>query len=142
MALCKLMRQFETLRNNQDYDAVLLLTDEGSYELASERSKLPAITSPLWMVHLGGQLPRAYKDATLQAIQNSNGGVATDLPTVIKRLTTEQAEVKSVVDGYSWTSAKSDLNRIYLENRSFSSSGSRCFFTQRRSLIKRGSALI
>ncbi|MBW4537343.1 MAG: TIGR02921 family PEP-CTERM protein [Pleurocapsa minor HA4230-MV1] len=104
----EMLWQFQMLRDNQDYDAVLLLTDEGSYELASDRPKLPAITSPLWMVHLGGQLPKAYEDDTLQAIQNSHGGVATNLPTVIKRLATEQAEVKSVVDGYSWTVTKSD----------------------------------
>ena len=34
------------------------------------------------------------------------------------------------------------LNPIYFENRSFSSSGSRCFFTHRRSLIERGLILI
>ncbi len=34
------------------------------------------------------------------------------------------------------------LNRIYFENRSFSSSDSRCFLTHKRSLIERGSVLI
>ena len=66
------------------------------------------MTAPLWMVHLGGELPRAYADATLEAIQNSNGGVATDLETVLKRLATEEAIDASVVDGYSWTVGKSD----------------------------------
>ena len=104
----EMLKQFQTLRGHQDYDAVLLLTDEGSYELAKDKQEFPEMTSPLWMVHLGGQLPRAYTDATLQAIQNSNGGVATDLATVIKRLATEEAKAASVVDGYSWTVSKSD----------------------------------
>ena len=34
------------------------------------------------------------------------------------------------------------LNRIYFENRSFSSSGSRCFLTHKRSLTARGVVLI
>ena len=106
----EMLKQFQTLRDNQDYDAVLLLTDEGSYELSQDKLELPEIKAPLWMIHLGGKLPRAYNDATLEAIQNNNGGVATDIPTVIKRLATEEANSTAVVDGYSWTMAKSDPN--------------------------------
>ncbi|MEO1465727.1 MAG: TIGR02921 family PEP-CTERM protein, partial [Cyanobacteria bacterium J06633_1] len=99
----EMLQQFATLRQSQNYDAVLLLTDQGSYELAKDKSELPEMQSPLWLVHLGGQLPRAYADATLEAIQNSNGGVAKDLATVIKRLATEATQTAAVVDGYSWT---------------------------------------
>jgi putative PEP-CTERM system integral membrane protein len=105
-----LLQQFAALRDNQDYDAILLLTDKGSYELATDQPALPAINAPLWMVHLGGELPKAYEDNILQAIQNSNGGVATDIPTVIKRLGTEAAKATLVVDDYSWTVNKSDAN--------------------------------
>ncbi len=105
----EMLQQFQSLRDNKNYDAVLLLTDEGSYELSQDQQQVPEMDSPLWMVHLGGKLPRAYNDATLQAIQNSNGGVATDLPTVIKRLATEEASSASVIDGYSWTVTKSAL---------------------------------
>lgn len=99
----EMLQQFQAGRNNQDYDAILLLTDEGSYELASDQSTLPEMNAPLWMVHLGGKLPKAYEDNVLEAIQNSNGGVATDISTVIKRLGTEAAKGTLVVDGYSWT---------------------------------------
>ena len=104
----EMLQQFQTLREDRNYDAVLLLTDQGSYELSKDNQALPEMTAPLWMVHLGEELPRAYADATLQAIQNSNGGVATDLKTVLKRLATEEATAASVVDGYSWTMSKSD----------------------------------
>ncbi len=97
-----MLKQFQLLRNSSDYDAVLLVTDEGSYELSSDNQDLPEIRSPLWMIHLGGKLPRAYDDATLQGIQNSNGGVASNIPTVIRRLATEEANGSSVVDSYSW----------------------------------------
>jgi putative PEP-CTERM system integral membrane protein len=104
----EILQQFQTLGNNQDYDAILLLTDEGSYELAEDQPALPEMNAPLWMVHLGGKLPKAYEDNTLEAIQNSNGGVATDIPTVIQRLGTEEAQATLAIDGYSWTVKKSD----------------------------------
>ena len=104
----EMLQQFQNLRDNKDYDAVLLLTDEGSYELAKDKQELPAMNAPLWMVHLGVELPRAYADATLSAIQNSNGGVATDIATVIQRLATESAKGAAVIDGYSWTVDRSD----------------------------------
>ncbi|MFM2315128.1 MAG: hypothetical protein RLZZ04_4404, partial [Cyanobacteriota bacterium] len=106
----EILQQFQALRTNQDYDAILLLTDEGSYELAEDQPALPEMNAPLWMVHLGGTLPKAYEDKTLEAIQNSNGGVAIDIPTVIKRLGTEEAQTTLAIDGYSWTVKKSDLN--------------------------------
>ena len=102
----EMLQQFQTLGNSSDYDAVLLITDEGSYELSDDKQDIPEINSPLWMIHLGGKLPRAYDDATLQAIQNSNGGVANNLSSVMKRLATEEANNSSVVDGYSWVAEK------------------------------------
>ena len=111
-----MLKQFQLLRNGSDYDAVLLVTDEGSYELSDDNQDIPEIKSPLWMIHLGGKLPRAYDDATLQTIQNSNGGVANDMPTVMKRLATEEANNSSVVDGYSWLVEKSNLETILTSN--------------------------
>jgi putative PEP-CTERM system integral membrane protein len=104
----EMLQQFQTLRHNQDYDAILLLTDEGSYELAEDQPALPEMNAPVWMVHLGGKLPKAYEDKTLETIQNSNGGVATNIPTVIKRLGTEEAKGTLVVDEYSWNIFKTD----------------------------------
>ena len=60
------------------------------------------------MVHLGGKLTSAYADATLQAIQNNNGGVATNIATVMQQLATEKAKGASVVDGYIWTVNKAN----------------------------------
>ena len=96
-----LLQQFQSLREGKDYDAVLVLTDEGSYELSNDEPVIPNLDSPLWIVHLG-RLPRAYNDAVLQVIKSSNGGVARNVSTVIKRLATEKARDSLVVDGYSW----------------------------------------
>lgn len=103
-----MLRQFTTLRGDTSYDAVLLVTDEGSYELSDDSSDLPKMAAPLWMVHLGGVLPPAYDDATLKAIQDSGGGVSTEVSEVLQRLATQAklGDTVSVVDGYAWSELK------------------------------------
>jgi putative PEP-CTERM system integral membrane protein len=61
------------------------------------------------MVHVGGDFPFGYDDATLQAIQASGGGVAGSLDEAITRLTVSlegasQPDVlmRDIVDGYEW----------------------------------------
>ncbi|MCT7975302.1 TIGR02921 family PEP-CTERM protein [Laspinema olomoucense] len=100
----EMLQQFQELQGETTYDAVALISDRGSYELAKDSPDLLTLSRPLWMVHLGG-LPRAYDDGTLQAIQGTGGGVSTDLEEVLQRIATTaklgQSAV-SVVDGYSW----------------------------------------
>jgi putative PEP-CTERM system integral membrane protein len=101
----QMLWQFAQLRGNTTYDAVLLLTDEGSYELSQDDAELPDISVPLWAVHLGNALPPAYDDKTLQLIQTSKGGVSTNLAEVVQRMATEKTlgtAAASVVDGYGW----------------------------------------
>ncbi len=100
----QMLKQFEQLQDATTYDAVLLVTDQGSYELSKDDGNL-AIAAPLWVVHLGEELPFAYDDATLEAIQKSKGGVAPTLEEVMQRLATEAKfgdTVASVTDGYVW----------------------------------------
>ncbi|MCT7986211.1 TIGR02921 family PEP-CTERM protein [Laspinema sp. A4] len=110
----EMLQQFQELQGETTYDAVALISDRGSYELAKDSSDLLTLSSPLWMVHLGG-LPRAYDDGTLQAIQGTGGGVSTDLETVLQRIATTAKlgpSTVSVVDGYRWVvekPAKADL---------------------------------
>ena len=105
----EMLRQFSQLQNNKSYDAIVLVTDQGSYELSSDSTNITTISAPLWMVHLGGLMPPAYEDATLKAIQDSNGGVATTISEVLQRVATgEKLGVTNVVDGYAWSRAKSE----------------------------------
>ncbi len=100
----EMLQQFDKLRGDTKYDGILLVTDEGSYELSDDKKNFPTVTSPLWMVHLGA-LPKAYDDNTLKAIENSGGGVSTDISEVLYRLATKSAlgnTVVSVIDGYAW----------------------------------------
>ncbi|MEM1242976.1 MAG: TIGR02921 family PEP-CTERM protein, partial [Cyanobacteria bacterium P01_H01_bin.26] len=97
-----MLQQFAQQRlPNVAYDAVVLLTDAGSYELTQEAA-LPDFAEPLWLVHMGNQLPTAYDDALLETIQASGGGVATDITAVLQRLD------QNVIDGYEWSVAASD----------------------------------
>lgn len=105
----EMLRQFAQLHDNRSYDAILLVTDEGSYELANDSADLPVISAPLWVVHLGRLMPPAYDDATLQAIQDSGGGVATEILEVLQRVATQVelgSSVVNVVDGYAWSQSK------------------------------------
>lgn len=107
--LKEILQQFAQLRGDTPYDAVLVVTDEGSYELSDDKTAVPVMPAPLWMVHIGGKLPPAYDDATLRAIQDSRGGVSTEIPQVMQRLATQAAlgdSVVSVVDGYAWLMEK------------------------------------
>lgn len=100
----EMLQQFQELQGDTTYDAVALISDRGSYELAKDSPDLLSLSSPLWMVHLGG-LPRAYDDSTLQAIQGTGGGVSTDLEEVLQRIATTAKlgpSTVSVVDGYRW----------------------------------------
>src|SRR5919199_176977 len=103
-----MLQQFAQLRGDKSYDTVFLVSDRHSYELSDDRKPKLSISAPLWTVHLGG-LPPGYDDATLKAIQDSGGGVATDIKEAMQRVATTAASGKStvsVVDGYVWSYAK------------------------------------
>ncbi|WP_019501921.1 TIGR02921 family PEP-CTERM protein [Pseudanabaena sp. PCC 6802] len=101
----EILQQFSKLQGNTTYDAAIVLTDQGNYELTDEKASVSKITAPLWMVHLGG-LPAAYDDATLDAISKSGGGVASSVAGVLERTATQAAlgsSVQNVADGYAWS---------------------------------------
>ena len=112
----EMLKQFNQLRGNTSYDAILLLTDAGSYELSKNNKDIPSTPAPLWMVH-NGKLPFSYTDGIIKAIQDSGGGVSTSLPEVLQRIATKTNlgdSVVDVVDGYVWylekTNEKSENN--------------------------------
>lgn len=81
-------------------EALVVLTDGGSYELAAaaEAAGLPDVTlPPLWLVHLGG-FPSAYPDWTADRLQRSGGGVVGS----VEALQVAWAD-PAVVDGWRWS---------------------------------------
>jgi putative PEP-CTERM system integral membrane protein len=106
----ELLAQFEALRAGRDYDAILVLTDGSGYELGASEITVPMPQSPVWMVHLAGDFPLGYDDATLEAIQASGGGVVGAIDEALTRLLVAHASgqaastgiVRDVIDGYLW----------------------------------------
>jgi putative PEP-CTERM system integral membrane protein len=102
----QMLEQFQTLRKDTQYDAVLLVTDPGSYELTKDSQTILSMPAPLWLLHLGGLQP-AYDDATLEAIQSSGGSISTQVQEIMQRIGTlpslgANTSLLSVVDHYAW----------------------------------------
>jgi putative PEP-CTERM system integral membrane protein len=114
----ELLAQFDTLRGSRSYDAILVLTDSGGYELGPSTAKISAPDAPVWMVHMGSDIPLGYDDQTLEAIQASGGGVAGSLDQGLSRLSVSLANnhaggaslnvLNDVLDGYVWTVLPTD----------------------------------
>jgi putative PEP-CTERM system integral membrane protein len=103
----EMLAQFDTLHTGQNCDAIFILTDGSGYELGASDVEVPIPDAPVWMVHLGGDFPLGYDDATLEAIQASGGGVVGDVEEALTRLTigleAEQGvSSPDVIDGYAW----------------------------------------
>ena len=108
----ELLVQFETLSEGEAYDAILVFTDGSGYELGASVLDVPVPPAPLWLVHLGSDIPLGYDDDTLEAIQASGGGVVGDLDQALTRLAVALGEgrhssecrqsTRDFLDGYLW----------------------------------------
>jgi putative PEP-CTERM system integral membrane protein len=110
----ELLAQFTALRGDQTYDAIFVITDGTGYELGESSTKFPIPNAPVWVIHLGDNLPLGYDDTTLEAIQASGGGVTGNVEDALARLavaSNPQAlalpgvpadATAGWVDGYAW----------------------------------------
>jgi putative PEP-CTERM system integral membrane protein len=129
----ELLAQFEALRGERRYDAILVLTDGSGYELGPSEEKITPPDAPVWMVHLNGDFPLGYDDRTLEAIQASGGGAASSLEEALIRLAASAGsrgsepgpapvQLADIVDGYAWlTLPTADLEAEGVELASLSS---------------------
>jgi putative PEP-CTERM system integral membrane protein len=109
----ELLAQYEALRGSRSYDAILVLTDSGGYELGPSTAKISVPDAPVWMVHLGSAISLGYDDQTLEAVQASGGGVVGSLDQALGRLAmalakgngegASQGGRRDVVDAYVWS---------------------------------------
>ncbi len=77
---------FSQLPNANDYDAIFLLSDTGSYELISKtHTETIKLSPPVWLVHLDQTLPYAYDDSVLDLIHRSKGGISLSLKDALVR---------------------------------------------------------
>lgn len=135
----QMLEQFQKLRDAIPYDAVLLITDRGSYELTENSKTALSIPAPLWLLHLGGLQP-AYDDATLEAIQSSGGSISTDVQEVMQRIGTQPTlgngtSLLSVVDDYAWFLSKTPDSSAKIDE-AFAPIAARRWVTQVSQAIK------
>lgn len=106
------LRAFSQHADAANFDAVMVLTDTGSYELSRGQSKTTAqeqlrLTMPLWLVHLGDVLPYAYDDQVLDRLYRSGGGIAGSLPEALKRY-----DIKDTRQQYEQVSQQNEAKLI------------------------------
>jgi putative PEP-CTERM system integral membrane protein len=122
----ELVAQFDLLHADQGYDAILVLTDGSGYELGASDIEVPTPDAPVWMVHLGGDFPLGYDDATVEAIQSSGGGVTGSIDEAMTRIATaigadQGTSSMDVIDGYIWStipSEKAEADNVAVVHRS------------------------
>ncbi len=88
----QMLAEFEKLRGNEDYDAILVLTDETAY-LTDSAFDADAVNAPLWFVHTGS-LAFAYDDVVLDLIYRSGGGVAQTADEVLRGMRARAAGLR------------------------------------------------
>lgn len=104
---------FEKLNQQDNYDAILLLTDEGSYEIKSKADTTAlTLSKPLWITHLGGKSPYAYDDRVLDLVYNTHGGITYSTKEALLRLNTasilnaikllEHVTILAITEDYIW----------------------------------------
>ena len=110
-----LLSQFFALSKRRSYDALFVLTDGSGFKLGGEEISYPVPDAPVWMVHMDGEYPLGYDDATLQAVQASGGGVAGSLEDALTRLAISidaanqpEGVMQDIVDGYAWITIPPD----------------------------------
>jgi hypothetical protein len=123
-----LLRQFETLRGDRRYDAILVLTDDGGFDLAAERETSLRFDTPVWMIHLGGTLPAGYDDAVLDAIERRGGGVAGSAREALQAIALRSTG-QHIADGYLWSVEPLALSADYTDG--FSALAARQFIGAR-----------
>ena len=105
----QLLVQFQRLQTDQDYDAIFVLTDGAGYELGDGEDGVTVPDAPVWMVHLGADLPLGYDDGTLEAIQASGGGVVGTIREGMTRLAVSlEGAGYDVVDGTIWSAVPTE----------------------------------
>ena len=75
------------LDNKQQYNAIFVFSDDGSYELISktDTKSFKLNDTPLWQIHLEKTVPYAYDDRILDLIYQSKGGITHSLKEALLR---------------------------------------------------------
>jgi hypothetical protein len=101
-----LLRQFAALAGSTAYRAIVVITDAGSMDFATDKQPISAFSGPVFFLHVGGRLAPGYDDATLATIQRRGGTVTTELSQILDHLASPPVPgvlVAQRLDGYRVT---------------------------------------
>jgi putative PEP-CTERM system integral membrane protein len=98
----QLLNSFSQTDSLSNYDAVIVLTDEGSYEL--DTLKLPMLKSPkpIIICHINGNEAPVYSDNLFESILASNGTAVTSLEEAIHFLSKSTDNQSIIENSVSW----------------------------------------
>lgn len=81
------LKSYSHTLNQRKYDLILILTDEGSYELIPDSISSINSNCPIFLLHLGNSLPAAYSDAAMETIEKSGGKSVLSIDEIINDFT-------------------------------------------------------
>ena len=100
----EILSRFDALREDRNYDAVVILTDRSSFKEVEREGEFPASREPVWFYLVDGEPPRVTGDGLMRHLIASGGGLETDWEQLTLRLGLADAEeVVTVADGTVWT---------------------------------------
>lgn len=94
------LAQVQALAATKKLTAVILLTDANGFDRRNDAQDALVLPWPVWIVHLGRELPKAYDDKLLLPLLASGGGATRDVETVLARMGLPE---QLVDDTYAWT---------------------------------------
>ncbi|MFZ4799042.1 MAG: TIGR02921 family PEP-CTERM protein [Bacteroidia bacterium] len=81
-----LLNQFAQNNLPEKYDGIIVLTDEGSYELDTTRLPTLILKTPIILCHINGAEAPVYSDNLFETILSSNGTATTNMEQTIQFL--------------------------------------------------------
>ncbi len=79
------LQTWQKYKPETHYDALIIVTDEGAYELNEEVKLRTGSHTPIWLLHVSNKLPYAYDDKLFDLIMKSKGGIATTFETILQQ---------------------------------------------------------
>lgn len=112
----QLLTNFSQTKDLKNYDAIIVLTDEGSNEL--DTRKLPMLKSPkpIIICHINGNEAPVYSDNLFESILASNGTAVTSLEQAIQFLYKNSNTQEVIESNQAWKLATKSHNLKSIDN--------------------------
>lgn len=98
------LHELKSTFQKKDYNFLLVISDQGSYELLDDSIPAYHSTVPVYFYHLGGKLAAVYSDAEIETLEKSSGQGIVSIQELadhqqFKRLQKKDTQLLSYTDG-------------------------------------------